>query len=149
MKKFSIIALILMTIFTFGCNKKDTSDNMVKLNKVDISAISNQQIKNFLTEASEHEGIYKIETKSNTYIFFNGIENEFTDIKCSLDNKTLNIESNKNKLDSSSPSQNLYVIYQKNTTITNDKAVFFDTIKLVIDNKESNFENVFVENRNI
>ena len=149
MKKFSIIALILMTIFTFGCSKKDTSDNMVKLNKVDISAISNQQIKNFLTEASEHEGIYKIETKSNTYIFFNGIENEFTDIKCSLDNKTLNIESNKNKLDSSSPSQNLYVIYQKNTTITNDKAVFFDTIKLVIDNKESNFENVFVENRNI
>ena len=149
MKKFSIIALILMTIFTFGCSKKDTSDNMVKLNKVDISAISNQQIKNFLTEASEQEGIYKIETKSNTYIFFNGIENEFTDIKCSLDNKTLNIESNKNKLDSSSPSQNLYVIYQKNTTITNDKAVFFDTIKLVIDNKESNFENVFVENRNI
>ena len=51
MKKFSIIALILMTIFTFGCSKKDTSDNMVKLNKVDISAISNQQIKNFLTEA--------------------------------------------------------------------------------------------------
>ena len=95
------------------------------------------------------EGVYQINTKSNTYIFFNGIENEFTDIKCSLDNKTLNIESNKNKLDSSSPSQNLYVIYQKNTTITNDKAVFFDTIKLVIDNKESNFENVFVENRNI
>ena len=31
MKKFSIIALILMTIFTFGCSKKDTSDNMVKL----------------------------------------------------------------------------------------------------------------------
>ena len=150
MKKFSIIALILMTIFTFGCSKKDTSDNMVKLNKVDISAISNQQIKNFLTEASEQEGIYKIETKSNTYIFFNGIENEFTDIKCSLDNKTLNIESNKSKLESNdSPSQKLYVIYQKNTTITNDKAVFFDTIKLVIDNKESNFENVFVENRNI
>ena len=76
MKKFSIIALILMTIFTFGCSKKDTSDNMVKLNKVDISAISNQQIKNFLTEASEQEGIYKIETKSNTYIYFNGIKNE-------------------------------------------------------------------------
>ena len=46
MKKFSIIALILMTIFTFGCSK-NTSDNMVKLNKVDISAISNQQIKIF------------------------------------------------------------------------------------------------------
>ena len=144
MKKFSIIALILMTIFTFGCSKKDTSDNMVKLNKVDISAISNQQIKNFLTEASEHEGIYKIETKSNTYIFFNGIENEFTDIKCSLDNKTLNIESNKNKLDSSSPSQNLYVIYQKNITISNDKTVYFDTIKLTINGKESSFKNSFV-----
>ena len=91
MKKFSIIALILMTIFTFGCSKKDTSDNMVKLNKVDISAISNQQIKNFLTEASEHEGIYKIETKSNTYIYFNGIKNEFIDINCSVEDNTLNI----------------------------------------------------------
>lgn len=98
MKKFSIIALILMTIFTFGCSKKDTSDNMVKLNKVDISAISNQQIKNFLTEASEQEGIYKIETKSNTYIYFNGIKNEFIDINCSVEDNTLNIESNKSKI---------------------------------------------------
>lgn len=40
MKKFSIIALILMTIFTFGCSKKDTSDNMVKLNKVDIQLLA-------------------------------------------------------------------------------------------------------------
>ncbi|MFQ9287719.1 MAG: hypothetical protein ACLR3X_06035, partial [Intestinibacter bartlettii] len=113
MKKFSIIALILMTIFTFGCSKKDTSDNMVKLNKVDISAISNQQIKNFLTEASEQEGIYKIETKSNTYIYFNGIKNEFIDINCSVEDNTLNIESNKSKLESNdSPSQKLYVIYQ-------------------------------------
>lgn len=149
MKKLSIVILVIIALFAFGCKKEDTSNNMVKLNRVDISSISNTQLKNFINEASQKEGVYQINTKSNTYIFFNGIENEFTDIKCSLDNKTLNIESNKNKLDSSSPSQNLYVIYQKNTTITNDKAVFFDTIKLVIDNKESNFENVFVENRDI
>ena len=145
MKKFSIIALILMTLFTFGCSKKDTSDNMVKLNKVDISAISNQQIKNFLTEASEHEGIYKIETKSNTYIYFNGIKNEFIDINCSVEDNTLNIESNTNKLkNNDSQSQKLYVIYQKNTTISNDKTVYFDTIKLTINGKESSFKNSFV-----
>ena len=115
MKKFSIIALILMTIFTFGCSKKDTSDNMVKLNKVDISAISNQQIKNFLTEASEQEGIYKIETKSNTYIYFNGIKNEFIDINCSVEDN-----------------------------ISNDKTVYFDTIKLTINGKESSFKNSFI-----
>ena len=145
MKKLSIIALIIMTIFTFGCSKKDTSDNMVKLNKVDISAISNQQIKDFLAEASEQEGIYKIETKSNTYIYFNGIKNEFIDINCNVEDNILDIESNKIKLESNdSPSQKLYVIYQKNTTISNDKTVYFDTIKLIVDGKESSFKNSFV-----
>lgn len=144
MKKFSIIILIIITIFTFGCSKKDDSDNMVKLNKVDILAINNSQIKNFLNEASQKEGVYKIDTKSNTYIYFNGIKNEFVDINCSVEDNTLNIVSTKNKLKSgNSPSQKLYVIYQKNMTISNDKTVYFDTIKLNVDGKESNFKNVF------
>lgn len=144
MKKLYITLLIIITIFTFGCSKNNTSDNMVKLNKVDISAISNQQIKNFLTEASEHEGIYKIETKSNTYIYFNGIKNEFFDINCNVEDNTLNIEANTNKLEkNASQSQKLYVIYQKNTTISNDKTVYFDTIKLTINDKESSFKNIF------
>ena len=144
MKKFSIIALIIMTIFTFGCSKKDTSDNMVKLNKVDISAINNQQLKNFIDEASQEEGIYKIDTKSNTYIYFNGIKNEFFDINCNVEDNTLNIEANTNKLEkNASQSQKLYVIYQKNTTISNDKTVYFDTIKLTINDKESSFKNIF------
>ena len=66
MKKLSIIILVIITLFTFGCKKNDTSDNMVKLNKVDVSALNNTQIKNFLRDASSEEGIYKIETKSNT-----------------------------------------------------------------------------------
>lgn len=145
MKKLSIIILITLAIFAIGCTKKDTSDNMVKLNKVDISAINNQQIKTFLTEASQKEGIYKIETKSNTYIYFNGIKNEFIDINCNVEDNTLNIKANTNKLESNdSPSHKLYVIYQKNTTISNDKTVYFDTIKLSIDNKESTFKKVFV-----
>ena len=150
MKKLSIVILVIIALFAFGCKKEDTSNNMVKLNRVDISSISNTQLKNFINEASQKEGVYQINTKSNTYIYFNGIKNEFIDINCSVENNILNIESNTNKLENNdSQSQKLYVIYQKNTTITNDKAVFFDTIKLVIDNKESNFENVFVENRNI
>ena len=147
MKKLSIIILVIITLFTFGCKKNDTSDNMVKLNKVDVSALNNTQIKNFLRDASSEEGIYKIETKSNTDIFFNGIKNEFTDINCNIDNNTLNIEANKKNLSSdNSPSQKLYVIYQKNTTVSNDKTVFFDTIKLTVDGKESSFKNVFVIN---
>ena len=41
---------------------------MVKLNKVDVSALNNTQIKNFLRDASSEEGIYKIETKSNKFL---------------------------------------------------------------------------------
>lgn len=145
MKKLYITLLIIITIFTFGCSKNNTSDNMVKLNKVDISAISNQQIKNFINEVSQEEGIYKIDTKANTYIYFNGIKNEFIDINCNVESNILNIEANTNKLKNNDlPSQKLYVIYQKNTTISNDKTVYFDTIKLIIDGKESNFKNSFV-----
>ena len=50
-----------------------------------------------------------------------------------------------NKLENNdSPSQKLYVIYQKNITISNDKTVYFDTIKLTINGKESSFKNSFV-----
>lgn len=144
MKKFSIIILIIITIFAFGCSKKDASDNMVKLNKVDISAINNSQIQNFLDEASKAEGVYKIDTTSNTYIYFNGIKNEFVDINCKIKDDTLNIIANKSKLESNdSPSQKLYVVYQKNTTISNDKTIYFDTIKLTVDDKESRFKNSF------
>lgn len=144
MKKFSIMALILIAIFTFGCSKEITSDDTVKLNNIDISSINNEQIKDFLDEVSKKEGIYKIETKSNTYIFFNEIKNEFIDVNCSVEDNTLNIKANKTKLKSpASPSQKLYVIYQKNTTISNDKTIYFNNIKLIIDDKESNFEDIF------
>ena len=42
------------------------------------------------------------------------------------------------------PHKKLYVIYQKNTTISNDKTVYFDTIKLTVDGEESSFKNSFV-----
>ena len=49
MKKLLIITLILSAVFCFGCSSKnDDSNNMVKLNKVDISALSNQKIKNII-----------------------------------------------------------------------------------------------------
>ena len=51
MKKLLIITLILSAVFCFGCSSKnDDSNNMVKLNKVDISALSNQKIKNIIDD---------------------------------------------------------------------------------------------------
>ena len=146
MKKLLIITLILSAVFCFGCSSKnDDSSNMVKLNKVDISALSNQKIKNIIDDTSLEEGVYQIKTKSNNYIFFYGIKNKFTDIICSVEDNTLNICATYEKLDSSneaSPFKKLFVIYEKNTTISDDKTVYFDKIKLTIDGKDSNFKSV-------
>ena len=60
MKKLSIVILVIIALFAFGCKKEDTSNNMVKLNRVDISSISNTQLKNFINEASQKEGVYQI-----------------------------------------------------------------------------------------
>ena len=145
MKKLLLITLIISSILCFGCSKNnDDSDIMVKLNKVDISAISNPKIKNIINDDSLEEGVYQINTSSNTYIYFLGIENEFSDISCNLEDYTLNIVASLNKKDnpddSKELSQKLFVIYQKNTTISDDKTKYYDTIKLTINNKESSFK---------
>ncbi len=145
MKKLLLIILILSTLLCFGCSKNDSSDSMVKLNKVDISSLSNQQMKRFIDESSKDEGVYQIQTKSNTYIYFCGIENEFIDINCNVEDNTLNIQANLNKLKSdNSQSQKLYVIYQKNTTSSGEKSIYFNTIKLSINGKNSSFKSIFV-----
>ena len=149
MKKLLLITLIISSILCFGCSKNnDDSDIMVKLNKVDISAISNPKIKNIINDDSLEEGVYQINTSSNTYIYFLGIENEFSDISCNLEDYTLNIVASLNKKDSSDDSnklsQRLFVIYQKNTTISDEKTDYYDTINLIVNDKDINFEGIIV-----
>lgn len=149
MKKVLLITLIISSIFCFGCShKNDDSDIMVKLNKVDISSLSNPKIKNIINDTCLEEGVYQIKTKSNTYIYFLGIENEFTDITCNVEDNTLNIVASLNKKDSSDDSnklsQRLFVIYQKNTTISDEKTDYYDTINLIVNDKDINFEGIIV-----
>ena len=149
MKKLLLITLIISSILCFGCSKNnDDSDIMVKLNKVDISSLSNPKIKNIINDTCLEEGVYQIKTKSNTYIYFLGIENEFTDITCNVEDNTLNIVASLNKKDSSDDSnklsQRLFVIYQKNTTISDEKTDYYDTINLIVNDKDTNFEGIIV-----
>lgn len=143
MKKIFIIALIISSIFCFGCSHKGDSETMVKLNKIDISALSNRKIKNIIDDSSLEEGVYQINTKSNTYIYFLGVKNEFTDIKCDIEDDTLNIGASLNKKDNSKElSQKLFVVYQKNNTVSDDKANYYDNIKLTVDGKASSFKSI-------
>ena len=149
MKKLLLITLIISSILCFGCShKNDDLDNMVKLNKVDITSLSNPQIKNIINDTPLEESVYQIKTNSNTYIYFLGIENEFTDITCDVEDNILNISASLNKKDnsddSSELSQKLFVIYQKNTTISDEKASYYDTINLIVNDKDTNFEGIIV-----
>ena len=145
MKKILIITLIISSIFCFGCSNSNDSENMVKLNKIDISALNNRKIKNIIDDTSLEEGVYQINTSSNTYIYFLGFKNEFTDISCNIEDDTLNIVASLSKKDNTEElSQKLFVIYQKNTTVSDDKVNYYDNIKLTVDDKESSFNSVVV-----
>ena len=74
MKKILLITLIISSIFFFGCSNSNDSENMVKLNKIDISALNNRKIKNIIDDTSLEEGVYQINTSSNTYIYFLGFK---------------------------------------------------------------------------
>lgn len=146
MKKLLLASLIFLTVFTFGCGKDDSLNDMIKLNKIDISSLSNSKIKKITDDNNLKEGAYIITTKSNTYLYFLGIENEFTDISCNLEDNILNINSSLNKKDNTNElSKKMFVLYQKNTTSSDKKINYFNTIKLTINGKESNFNSYIIE----
>lgn len=140
MKKILLSILVISTIFCFGCNKDDNSD-MVQLNPIDITALSNKDIKDVVEDDSLDEGVYQINTSSKKYIYFYGKKHNFIDIDCTLENKTLIISASTEK--SSSISKQLFVIYEKNTTSSDNKLTYFDTINLSIDKKNVPFKSIF------
>lgn len=135
-----LIIFISTTIIFYGCNKHSNEDSPVSLSCVDISSLNNKKILNIIYDESLEEGVYQIVTNSNKYIFFKGIKNEYTNINSTLDDKTLII--NCNTTSSSEYSNKLYVITEKNTTSSEDKNIFFNTIILKINNKETHFNSV-------
>lgn len=143
MKKILIVVLVLFSIFAFGCSKNEDS-NVIKLNKVDIAALSNAKIKNIVNSSDLKQGIYKISTKSNTYIYFLGLEEEFTDISCKLESDTLDISSSLKALEKNAISKKLFVIYEKNSTASGNKAQYFENINLFVDEKKCEFTEEFL-----
>lgn len=142
MKKI-ILLFILIISMAFGCNNDNNNDseNPVSLYKVDINSLNNQDIINVIQDYNLKEGIYKIETNNNNYIFFNGITNEFSDISCKLENKKLIISCN--TISSLKNTQKLYVIREKNTASYDNTVILFNDLILNINNKEVPFTHVY------
>lgn len=137
MKKVLLLALLIATTVLYGCTKSTIENSSVSIYSVDIEALNNNKILNIIHDDSLEEGIYKITTDNNIYIFFKGLKNEYLDISSKLDNKTLIVYCN------SSPSlkntNKLYVIREKNTTSSGTKNMLFDEILLKVNNKEVSF----------
>lgn len=139
-KTLLFIILISTTIILYGCNKNSNEDNPISLYSVDISSLNNKKILDVIYDESLEEGVYQIITDNNNYIFFKGLKNKYVDIDSTLDDKTLIISCNTSP--SSEDSNKLYVIREKNTTSSNDKNIFFDTILLKINDKEVPFKSI-------
>lgn len=139
-KTLLLIILISITIIFYGCNKNSNEDSPISLYSVDISSLNNKKILNVIHDESLEEGVYQIITDSNKYIFFKSLKNEYVDIDSTLNNKTLIISCNTSP--SSEDSNKLYVIREKNTTFSNDKNIFFDTILLKINDNQVPFKSI-------
>ena len=136
-----VFILIFSSIFFYGCNKNTTNDDLVYLLSIDIEALSNKDILNIINDENLQEGIYEIITDKNKYIFFNGLNKEFIDINSSLEDNILVIKSNTSL--SSQNSKKLYLIKESNTTSSNDNSIFYDTIKILVDDSEVSFKSIF------
>lgn len=143
MKKILLlIILISAAIIFYGCNKNSNEDSPISLSSVDISSLNNKEILDVIYDSDLEEGVYRITTKNNSYIFFKGIKNEYIDVGLHLEDKTLII--NCNTTSSSQETSKLYVIKEKGSTSSRDKNIFFDTIMLKINNKEVPFNSVYL-----
>lgn len=143
MKKILLlIILISAAIIFYGCNKNSNEDSPISLSSIDISSLNNKEILDVIYDSDLEEGVYRITTKNNSYIFFKGIKNEYIDVGLHLEDKTLII--NCNTTSSSQETSKLYVIKEKGSTSSRDKNIFFDTIMLKINNKEVPFNSVYL-----
>ena len=144
MKKLYCLCLFLITIplLLVGC-KNNTTVSPVVLNRVDIGAITNENLNSIIKDDSLEEGIYLIESPSNQYVYFLGKDVQYIDISCSLEDKNLNIISNTDYIDiDKTEDKKLYIITQKNNTSSSEKNQFFNTITLSVNNKETNFKDI-------
>lgn len=143
MKKILLLIILISTaIIFYGCNKNSNEDSPISLSSIDISSLNNKEILDVIYDSDLEEGVYRITTKNNSYIFFKGIKNEYIDVGLHLEDKTLII--NCNTTSSSQETSKLYVIKEKGSTSSRDKNIFFDTIRLKINNKEVPFNSVYL-----
>lgn len=142
MKKILLVfILIFLSIFFYGCNKKTSDNSLAYLVSIDIEALSNKNILNIINDENLKEGIYGIITDENKYIFFNGLNKDFIDISSSIEDKVFIIKSNTSP--SSLSSKKLYLIKENNTTSSSDKSVLYDKIKILVNDDEVSFKNIF------
>lgn len=140
MRKVLLFALLISTTILYGCTKSTIENSPVSIYSVDIEALNNNKILNIIYDNSLEEGVYKITTDNNVYIFFKGIKNEYMDVSSKLDNKTLIITCNSSP--SLKNSNKLYVIRDKNTTSSSTKNILFDKILLKVNNTEVSFKSI-------
>lgn len=95
MKKIMLsLVVIFSSLIFYGCSQNKSEYNLASLSKIDISALSNNDILNIINDEDLQEGVYEIITEENKYIFFNGIKNEFKEINSYLEDKTFIIKAN-------------------------------------------------------
>lgn len=142
MKKFLLLFMLIITTYiVYGCNNNNDNESPVSLYKVDINSLNNKNMINVVQNSTLKEGIYKIETDNNNYIFFNGITNEFSDISCRLKDKKLIISCS--TLSSRENTKKLYVIREQNTTSYDNKSIFFNDLILEVNNKKVPFTHIY------
>ncbi len=143
MKKIMLLLIVIFSSLIFyGCSQNKSEYNLVSLSKIDISALSNNDILNIINDENLQEGVYEIITEENKYIFFNGIKNEFKEINSYLEDRIFIIKtSTASSLDIN---KKLYVIREKNTTYSGNENASYDTINILINEKESSFSNIYI-----
>lgn len=135
-----IIILILSACYFFKTREvyKDvySLDDGIVVKEIDIDRLRDKKLNDFITENNLANGVfeYYYSKGDKHYILFNGVENIYKNVTFNLENKIFTIS-----YESQSTSGNSKLLY----LIEKESGDAFDTIKLLNNNKEDYFINVY------
>ena len=138
-KNLALILILFTSMCFYGCNKNNNEKCPVCLAPIDINSLSNKKIIDIVDNNDLEEGIFKIKTKTNDYIFFYGKNIDYIDISTNLENNILIVSCNTTS--STSKNKYLYLIREQSTTSKNNS--FYKNITLKINNKQISFNKIY------
>lgn len=129
-----IILIFSILLFLYACSDSFTEDVIIE--NINSSEISDKVLKETLIDI-EDEGVYQLNTDKTIYIIFKGNESEYKNVEGATKDEVLQITFNK-----TISNRSVKQVYEIKAYLVEE----VETIELIQNGENINFENIFLGN---